>query len=163
MSVLHIPTGPSDLTVNVTKNNEILSSVIQWDAVDGSLATNYTVTWTSETDPTQSVATTVETLYTITGLILDTVYTITVTGANMCGSGPEFTTSISFPTGTISITIPNIIPTVIVGILLLRMPYSKKFWRAFCQKICMMKHVIIKFVSWNVCVKRGKKCLCEKS
>ena len=118
-----VSTGPSALvTVNVLKNNERLSSVIQWDAVDGSLATNYTITWTSDTDPTQSVATTMETSYTITGLTLDTVYTITVSAVNMCGSGPEFTTSISFPTGTISITIPNITFTVIV---LLRIPYSK--------------------------------------
>ena len=86
--------------MNVTKSNESLSSVIQWDAVDRSLATNYTVTWTSDTDPTQSVATTMETSYTITGLILDTVYTITVAIVNMCGQGPEFNTSISFSTGT---------------------------------------------------------------
>ena len=121
-----VSTGPPALvTVSVTKNNERLSSVIQWDAVDRSLATNYTVTWTNDTDPTQSVATTMETSYTITGLILDTVYTITVAAVNMCGSGPEFTTSISFPTGTTTTTIPNITPTVIVGILLLRIPYSK--------------------------------------
>ena len=86
--------------MNVTKNNESLSSVVQWDAVDGSLVTNYTVTWTSDTDPTQSVAITMETSYTITGLTLDTVYTITVTAANRCGSGPEFNTGISFSTGT---------------------------------------------------------------
>ena len=84
--------------------------------MNGSLATNYTVTWTSETDLTQSVSTTMETSYTITGLILDTVYTITVAAVNECGQGPEFTTSISFPTGTTTITIPNITPTVIVGI-----------------------------------------------
>ena len=97
---LCICTGPSALTVNVTKNNESLSSVVQWDAVDGSLATNYIVTWTSETDPTQSVTTTMETSYTITGLTLDTVYTITVAAVNMCGSGPAFSTSIAFHTGT---------------------------------------------------------------
>ena len=66
--------------------------------MNGSLATNYTVTWTSETDPTQSVATTMETSYTITALTLDTVYTITVAAVNTCGQGPEFTTSISFST-----------------------------------------------------------------
>ena len=121
-----VSTGPPALvTVGVTKNNENLSSVVQWDAVDRSLATNYIVTWTSETDPTQSVATTMGTSYTITGLTLDTVYTITVAAVNMCGVGPEFTTSISFPTGTTTTTIPNITPTVIVGILLLRIPYSK--------------------------------------
>ena len=96
----YISTGPSAFTVNVTKNNETLSSVVQWDAVDRSLATNYTVTWTSETDPKQSVIITMETSYTITGLSLDIVYAITVTAANMCGSEPEFSTSISFSTGT---------------------------------------------------------------
>ena len=38
--------------------------------------------------------------YTITGLTLDTVYTITVTASNRCGTGPEYSTSVSFPTGT---------------------------------------------------------------
>ena len=93
-------TGPPALvTVNVTKNNESLSNVVQWDAVDPLLATNYTVTWTSETDRTPLRANTMETSYTITGLILDTVYTITISAVNMCGRGPVFTTSVSFPTG----------------------------------------------------------------
>ena len=85
--------------MNVTKNNESLSSVVQWDAVDRSLTTNYTVTWTSETDPTQSMDTKMETSYTITGLTLDTVYTITVAAVNMCGQGPKFSAIISFSTG----------------------------------------------------------------
>ena len=38
--------------------------------------------------------------YTITGLTLDRVYTITVTAANRCGIGPEYRTSVLFPTGT---------------------------------------------------------------
>ena len=99
-------TGPPALTVNIMKNIESLSTVVQWDAADPSLATNYTVTWTSETDPTQSVATTEQTSYTITGLTLDTVYTITVTAINKCGQGPGFSTSttISFPTGTYAAT-----------------------------------------------------------
>ena len=67
--------------------------------MDASPANNYTVTWTNGTDLTQSVATTMETSYTITGLALDTVYTITVAAANMCGSGPEFSTTVSFSTG----------------------------------------------------------------
>ena len=97
---LHISTGPTALTVNVTKNNESLSSRVQWDAVYDSLATNYTVTCTSGIDHTQVATLTEQTSYTITGLTLDTVYTITVTAANMCGRGPDFNTSISFPTGT---------------------------------------------------------------
>ena len=87
--------------MSITKNNASLSSAVQWDAVDDSLDTNYTVTWINETDHTQSVVTLVEqTSYTITGLTLDTVYTITVAAANRCGQGPEFSTSISFSTGT---------------------------------------------------------------
>ena len=66
--------------------------------MDPSLSTNYTVTWTSETDPTSN-ATTENTSYTITGFTLDTVYTITVAAANMCGQGPEFCTNVSFSTG----------------------------------------------------------------
>ena len=86
--------------MSVTKNNESLSSAVQWDAIDDSLDTNYTVTWTSETDHTQSVATTEQTSYTITGLTLDTVYTVTVAAVNMCGQGPEFNSNVSFSTGT---------------------------------------------------------------
>ena len=67
--------------------------------MDDSLATNYTVTWTSETDRTQVTTLTEQTSYTITGLTLDTVYTITVSAANRCGQSSEFNISISFPTG----------------------------------------------------------------
>ena len=98
---IYISTGPTGLTVTVTKNNESLSSDVQWDAVNDYLATNYTVTWTSEIDHTQLATVIEQTSYTITGLTLDTVYTITVTSTNMCGRGPEFGTNISFPTGTI--------------------------------------------------------------
>ena len=38
--------------------------------------------------------------YTITGLTLDRVYTIIVTASNNCGTGPEYRTSVLFPTGT---------------------------------------------------------------
>ena len=68
--------------------------------MDDSLATNYTVTWTSETDRTLLMDNTMETSYTITGLTLDTVYIITVSAANRCGQSSEFNTSILFPTGT---------------------------------------------------------------
>ena len=91
--------GPSALTVNITKRIESLSIVVQWDRVDDFLPSTYTVTWTDDRD-LHGVDTVVEqTSYTITGLTLDTVYTITVTAANMCGQGPEFRTSILFPTG----------------------------------------------------------------
>ena len=104
-------TGPSALTVNVIKNIESSSIVIQWDAVDDSLLTTYTITWTRAGGGLQ-VATLVEqSSYTITGLTLDTVYTITVIAANRCGSGPEFTTSIILSIDTTSTTSSPIVPS----------------------------------------------------
>ena len=94
-------TGPSALTVNIMKNIESSSIVVQWDAVD---ATTYTVIWTDDRD-LHGVATVDEqTSYTITGLTLDTVYTITVTAFNRCGDGPEFRTSIAFSIDATSTT-----------------------------------------------------------
>ena len=82
------------------KNNESSSIVVQWDEVDNSHTTAYTVTWTSESDLiVHPVTLTEQSLYTITGLTPDTVYTITVTAANRCGQGPEYSTNISLPTG----------------------------------------------------------------
>ena len=92
-------TEPSALKVTTAKN--IINSliIVQWNKVDDSLPTNYTVTWTSDvTIPVQSI-TLLEQSHTITGLILDTVYTITVTANNICGTGPEYSTSVSFLTG----------------------------------------------------------------
>ena len=77
-----------------------LSIVVQWDEVDNYLPTTYVVTWTSERDHIVKVTNLMEqSSYTITGLTLDTVYTITVTADNMCGTGPVYSTSVSFPTG----------------------------------------------------------------
>ena len=76
-----------------TKSSSI---VVQWDEVDDSLPTTYVVTWTSERDHTgQSPGLVDITSYNITGLTLDTVYTITVIAHNKCGTGPEYKTSIS--------------------------------------------------------------------
>ena len=86
--------------MNVTKNITNSSIVVQWDVVDDFLPTSHTVTWTSERDDTQVATLMEQTSYTITGLTLDTVYTITVSAANMCGNGPEFSTSISFSSDT---------------------------------------------------------------
>ena len=86
--------------MNIIKNIESSSIVVQWDAVDNSLPTTYTVTWTDEGDLHEVDTVQEQTSYTITGLTLDTVYTITVTAANRCGGGPEFNASISFTTGT---------------------------------------------------------------
>ena len=86
--------------VHFTKNIEILSIFVQWDAVNDFIDTSYTVTWTSERNYIQVTTLIEQTSYTITGLTLDTVYTITVIAANECGTGSNFMTTISFPTGT---------------------------------------------------------------
>ena len=92
--------GPPGLTANVTSNIRDLSTVVQWDVVDDSLTTtSYTVTWTIGTNPIDSATLIEQSSYTITGLALDTVYTITVAAANECGQGPEYVTSVSFPSG----------------------------------------------------------------
>ena len=64
--------------------------------------TTYTVTWISERDPSnvQSATLTEQSSCTITGLTLDTVYTISVTAANDCGSGPAIMTDTIISTGT---------------------------------------------------------------
>ena len=85
--------------MNIIKS---LSIVVQWDAVDNFLHTTYTITWTDGRDHFDVATVDEETSHTITGLILDTEYTVRVTPANMCGDGPEFSTRISFPTGTTS-------------------------------------------------------------
>ena len=78
-------------------NTESSSIFVQWDEVDDSLPTTYTVTWTSERDLNNvQVQTLIEqSSYTIAGLTLDTVYTISVTASNRCGQGPEYSTSVS--------------------------------------------------------------------
>ena len=74
--------------------------IIKWDPVDNSLPTNYTVTWTSDgTNSTQSHTLIEQLSYTITGLTLDTVYNITITATNRCGTGPEYQISVSFSAG----------------------------------------------------------------
>ena len=93
-----IYTGPPALTVNIMENTES-SSVVQWDAVDDSLTTFYTVTWTSEATLIQSASLTERTSFTILGLSHDTVYNVTVTAANKCGGGPEFMTNVLISTG----------------------------------------------------------------
>ena len=83
--------------MNITKNTESPSIVVQWNEVDDSLPTTYTVTWTSESDLNNVQVNTLieQSSCKITGLTLDTVYTITVTAANRCGTGPEYSTSVS--------------------------------------------------------------------
>ena len=102
--------GPPALTVNITKNTESSSIVVQWDEVDDSLTTTYTVTWTSESDLNNVQVKPLEEQlsYTITGLTLDTVYTIAVIAINRCGQGPEYSTSVSLTTDTTSSSISTI-------------------------------------------------------
>ena len=101
-------TGPPALNVNIMKNIEI---VVHWDLVDDFLPTTYTVTWTDDRELFEVATVQEETSHTITGLTLDTVYTIRVGAANTCGSGPEITTSVSLSTDTTSTT-SSISPTV---------------------------------------------------
>ena len=96
-------TGPSALTVNITKNVIDTSVFVQWNAVDDFLPTSFIVTWTSERDHiAQSQGLEEQSSYTITELTLDTVYTITVTATNKCGTGLESVTSTSFTTGKVT-------------------------------------------------------------
>ena len=93
--------------MNIVKNTESSSIVVQWDEVDDSFSTTYVITWTSERDNIkQSHGLVGLTSYTIiiTGLTLETVYIITVTAVNRCGQGPEYISSVSLTTDTTSAT-----------------------------------------------------------
>ena len=93
--------------MNIIKNIESLSIVVQWDVVNDSLPTAYTIIWGDSNDQFATVQE--QTSYTITRLTLDTVYTITVSAANRCGNGLEFSTSVSLSTDS---TTSSISPTV---------------------------------------------------
>ena len=105
-------TGPPALNVNITNlNTENSSIIVQWIAVDHILPTTYTVTWTDDRDLFEAATVDEQTSYTITGLTLDTVYTITITPSNRCGSGQEFSSLLAYSvnptidTSTTTITI----------------------------------------------------------
>ena len=110
--------GPPALRVNIMKNITNSSIVVQWDAVDDSLHTTYAIAWTNDRDLLEVDTVDEDTSYTITGLTLDTVYTITVTAANRCGGGPEFEISVSLSTDTTSAT-STISPTVTASITII--------------------------------------------
>ena len=81
-----------------------LSVVVQWDVADDLLpTTTQIVTWIYWFYYLQSHTLIEQSSYTITGLTLDTIYTISVTAANRCGAGPEYRTIVSFPIGIILI------------------------------------------------------------
>ena len=89
--------------MNTAKNTESSSVVLLWDEVDDSLNTTYRITWTSNgTNSIQSHTLIEQSSYIITGLTLDTFYTITVTASNKCGTGSEYSTSVLFTTNTTS-------------------------------------------------------------
>ena len=75
---------PSALRVYITKSIKDLSVVVRWDEMDDFLPTTYVVTWTSATARLESVTLIEQSSYTVTGLTLDTVYTITVTACLSC-------------------------------------------------------------------------------
>ena len=114
----HPFTGPHDLSVNITKLiNSSTSVVVQWDKVDDSLTTTYIVNWDSERDryisgdrSVHSVILIEQSSYNITGLTLDTVYTITVSASNSCGTGPRYSSDI-----ILIVTISSIIPTTSIA------------------------------------------------
>ena len=94
-------TGPPALTVNILKNTEKLSVFLHWDEVDDVAVATYVVTWTSERDHIKNSPSLVGlTSYTITGLTLNTVYTITVTALNKCGTGSDYRTSVQLLANT---------------------------------------------------------------
>ena len=110
-------TGPSALTVITARNAVNLSVVLQWEAIDDSLPTYYTVTWIYWYYYMQSYTLIEQSSYTITGLTLDRVYTIIVTASNNCGTGPEYRTSVLFPTGTyVQLSTVNLVYTMYVMI-----------------------------------------------
>ena len=73
--------GSLALTVNIIKKSYSMI-IVQWDAVDDFLPTTYTIFWTNGRNLIDAATVEEQTSYTITGLTLDTVYTITVTAAN---------------------------------------------------------------------------------
>ena len=110
-------TDPDALSVNITKGYGSSSVVVQWDLVDDSPTTAYiifyTVTWTRDgTNFTQRSVLILQQTFTITGLTLDTVYTITVTARHECGYGPEHRTSVSL-TVIISTVTASIAPVTV--------------------------------------------------
>ena len=122
----YVFTGPPASTIGIIENATDLSTIVQWDEVDDSLPTNYTVTWTNDvTTPVKSITLIEQSSYTITGLILDTVYNISVFAANECDQGPAFMTSVLFPTGTYVCTYLCTTPPFLTLILCISFAVSK--------------------------------------
>ena len=88
--------------MNIIKNIESSSIVVQWDVVDDFLPTTYIVTWTDGRDLFNVATVEEQTSYTIIGLILNTEYIVHVTPVNSCGGGPEFSINFSLSMDTAS-------------------------------------------------------------
>ena len=82
-SITHIPTAsptaPSNLRQLLSSNTRT-TATITWDSVDN--AVSYAVRSTSLQSPVTGIE---EESYTLTGLELETDYTVTVTATNECG------------------------------------------------------------------------------
>ena len=95
--------GPPALKVNIMTNIESSSIVVQWNEVEDSRITSYLITWySSSVQLVTKRLSSDQASYAITGLTLNTVYTIHAFAQNNCGSGPKFTTSIILSTTTTS-------------------------------------------------------------
>ena len=82
-SITLIPTAsptPSNLKQLLSSNTPIKFTTITWDSVDN--AVSYTVRSTSHQSPVTGIE---EESYTLTGLELETDYTVSVTATNECG------------------------------------------------------------------------------
>ena len=84
-------------------NIESSSIVLQWDAVN-ELFTTILIIWYSSPRSFSKHITGDETSFEITELTLDAVYTITARAKNSCGSGKQFSTSITLSASTTSNT-----------------------------------------------------------
>ena len=103
--------------MKIIKSINNSSILVQWDEVDNSLNATYVIWLSDDSGALQVISLIKQSSYTITGLALDTVYTITVTATNMCGTGPEYKTTISLSTGTTTPIISVISPTVTASLV----------------------------------------------
>ena len=80
--------------------------------MDDSLNTTFVVHLSNDSGVVKTISLTEQTSCTITGLTIDTVYTITVNATNKCGIGPEYSTNFSLSAGIISAISPTVIASL---------------------------------------------------
>ena len=102
MEIILCTVGPPGLAVKIMESINSSSVVVQWDEVDDSLNTTYVARLSNDSSVVQTVSLIEQSSYTITGLTLDIVYTITVTASNRCGTGPGYSTNFSLSAGITS-------------------------------------------------------------